>query len=84
DRLKLDAGATVTGAWSNHRALDFLANDVKGVRPGGYLEAEYVGKHVRPFFRVDVGGIRDEPVYRVGISIPLGRGDRPWVDSPWK
>lgn len=73
------AMVTERGSWS--------VIEADGVTPGGYAQVEYrLTEHVTPFARLDVGGVRDEPVYRVGVSISFGgeRAERPWLDPLWK
>lgn len=84
-RLSVDAGVNVTGAYTTGRALDFM--EIDGVRPGAHAALEYrLTEHVRPFARVDFGGVRDEPVYTVGFSIPFGGGggERARLDPLWR
>lgn len=84
-RLTLEAGVNLTGVYTTGRALDFMKAD--GVRPGGYASVDYqVTDHIRPFVRMDFGGLRDEPVYSVGVSINFGggRGEKARLDPLWR
>lgn len=83
-RLTVDAGVNVTGAYTNGRALDFM--DLGGVRPGAHAAMEYqLTDHFRPYARVDFGGLRDEPVYTIGVSFSFGgRAEKARLDPLWR
>lgn len=84
ERWTVDAGVNVTGVYTNGSALDFV--DTNGVRPGFHVSAEYrLTDHITPFARMDFGGLRDEPVYSIGVSINFGgKGEKARLDPLWR
>lgn len=84
DRLTFEVGAGVTGSWDQGPALNFI--DAGGVRPGAWAGAEYrLTRNASVFGRIDAGGIRDEPVYRMGLTIHFGGGkaEKAWLEPLW-
>lgn len=88
DRVHLEGGVGVTASWAQGGARDALRFiDADGVRPMAYVHGEYrMFDNVSAFGRIDNGGIRNEPVYRIGITIHFGGGkaERAWLDPLWK
>lgn len=83
-RLTLDLGVGATASWDHGPALNFI--DTDGVRPVAWAGAEYrLTDNISAFGRMDTGGIRDEPVYRMGITIHFGGGkaERAWLEPSW-
>lgn len=88
DRIHLEGGVGVMGSWAQGEARDALRFiDAEGVRPMAYVHGEYrLFDNVSAFGRIDNGGIRNEPVYRIGITIHFGgqKAERAWLDPLWK
>lgn len=69
--LNVAAGVRVDAVHNSDPNLNYMK--MNGVRPGWDASVEYDGfKHVHPFVEMTGGGMRDEPNYAVGFSVPFG------------
>lgn len=73
--LDVEVGGKLDAAWNMAPELDF--HNPAGVRPGAYVRTEVqAGKVGGVFGKVEVGGVRQEPIFTVGLKIGLGNQAR--------
>lgn len=73
--VNVELGGRVDAAWNMAPELSF--HNPTGIRPGAYLQAEVqAGKVGGIFTRAEVGGVRQEPIFTVGLKVGLGNQAR--------
>lgn len=73
--LDIEVGGKLDAAWNMAPELSF--HNPTGVRPGAYLRTELqAGKVGGVFAQAEVGGVRQEPIFTVGLKIGLGNQAR--------